>query len=158
VGTDGAAGGRYETAEGLATQIESLWPDRIETNRLVVLTGGEPLLQVDTALIEQLHRRNFQIAVETNGTLEPPAGVDWVCVSPKAGSSLKVSHGHELKVVWPQLGIDLSTLEQLNFEHLFLQPMDDIHQSGNIRACINVCLARPKWRLSLQSQKIIGVK
>ncbi len=158
VDTDGTYGGKYESATVLADQIERLWPENISDHRFVVLTGGEPLLQTDRTLIEELHRRRFQVAVETNGTLEPPPDIDWICVSPKAGAPLVASTGHELKVAWPQPGLSLHDLEQLNFKHFFLQPIDNLEKAENTRLCIDVCMRRPKWRLSLQTHKIIGIR
>lgn len=157
VGTDGTAGGRYATADELADRIASHWPANA-LHRFVVLTGGEPLLQVDAPLIEALHARGFRVAVETNGTIAPPPGIDWLCVSPKAGVPLLVERGDELKVVWPQAGIDLVALERLDFRHFFLQPLDDAERERNIRVCIGACLTRPRWRLSLQTHKLIGIR
>ena len=157
VGTDGTEGGRYSTADELADRIASHWPAG-KAHRLVVLTGGEPLLQVDAPLIEALHARGFRVAVETNGTIAPPAGIDWICVSPKAGAPLVLERGDELKVVWPQAGLDLARLERLEFRHFFLQPLDDAERSSNTRACIDACLAHPRWRLSVQTHKMIGIR
>ena len=126
--------------------------------RLVVLTGGEPLLQVDTPLVEALHAHGFEIAVETNGTVEPPPGLDWVCVSPKAGAPLKLRRGHELKVVVPQAGQDLDALAGLAFDHFLLQPMDGPHLRENTQYAIAACLADPRWRLSVQTHKTIGIR
>ncbi len=158
VGTDGAYGGKYESATLLASQIEWLWPEKILEQRLVVLTGGEPLLQVDQSLIEELHLRGFRVAIETNGTLPTLSGLDWICVSPKAGATLVVSKGHELKVVWPQPDLDLEYLGRLEFENFFLQPMDSPTRDENLKNCIDTCLKHPKWRLSLQTHKMIGIR
>ena len=161
VGTDGTLGGKYADAEALASQIETLWPGVGAEHRFVVMTGGEPLLQLDTALIDALHARRFFIAVETNGTLAAPAGIDWLCVSPKAGASWVQREGQELKVVWPQpsfSSFDLPELEAARFTHRFLQPMDNPDQQRNTEACIQLCLARPAWRLSLQTHKITGIR
>ncbi len=167
VGTDGTLGGKFATADGLAERIASLWPAHDRAHRLVVLTGGEPLLQVDEALVDALHRQDFEIAVETNGSIAAPAGLDWICVSPKAGAPWVQRSGQELKLVWPQEGLDLDTLEAADFEHRFLQPMDDAARLGmpgeprnahNIRTCIALCMARPAWRLSLQTHKITGIR
>ncbi len=157
VGTDGTLGGKYPSAEALAEQIASQWPAHT-TPGLVVLTGGEPLLQVDEALIAALHARGFTLALETNGTLPPPAGLDWICVSPKAGSTLRVSAGQELKVVVPQAGLDLDALALLPFEHHFLQPMDGVLAHDNTRWAIEHCLRDPRWRLSVQTHKVIGIR
>ncbi|TAK91828.1 MAG: 7-carboxy-7-deazaguanine synthase [Burkholderiaceae bacterium] len=158
VGTDGTLGGKYETAEQLAAQIAAQWPSTSSAQRLTVLTGGEPLLQLDAALIDALHAEGFRIAVESNGTLAAPEGIDWLCISPKAGNPLAQTRGQELKVVWPQLGLDLEALEQLEFAHFFLQPMDSPQRSVNTEACIAYCLQHPHWRLSLQTHKITGIR
>ena len=159
VGTDGTLGGKFESASALAAQIAALWPAQDSTHRLVVLTGGEPLLQVDSALIEALHVQQFRIAVETNGTIPAPPGIDWLCVSPKAGTDWVQRQGQELKVVWPQAGLDLDTLENSGqFAHRFLQPLDDAAQAEHIALCIATCLERPAWRLSLQMHKLTGIR
>lgn len=157
VGTDGTLGGKFRSAGALAERIASQWPQG-QAHRLVVLTGGEPLLQVDAALIDALHGQGFEIAVETNGSLPAPAGLDWICVSPKAGAPWVQRSGHELKVVWPQPGLDLDALEQGDFLHRFLQPLDDAHHQANVQTCIQQCMARPAWRLSLQTHKIIHIR
>jgi 7-carboxy-7-deazaguanine synthase len=158
VGTDGTLGGKFAGADALAQQIEALWPAGDRDHRLVVLTGGEPLLQVDPALIAALHTRGFRIAVETNGTIAAPEGIDWICVSPKAGAPWVQREGHELKVVWPQPAFDLAELEAARFTHRYLQPMDNPERQRNTEACIALCLARPAWRLSLQTHKITGIR
>ena len=158
VGTDGLGGGKFAGAAALADRIASFWPAAHAAHRYVVLTGGEPLLQVDAPLIEALHGHGFQIGVETNGSLAAPAGIDWLCVSPKAGAPWLQRRGSELKVVWPQPGLDLDTLEQAAFTHRFLQPMDGPAQAANIELCIAACLARPAWRLSLQTHKLTGIR
>ncbi|KQM80274.1 7-carboxy-7-deazaguanine synthase [Xylophilus sp. Leaf220] len=159
VGTDGTLGGRFATAEALAAQIAALWPAHDRGHRLVVLTGGEPLLQVDAALVDALHAQDFRIAVESNGTLAAPEGIDWLCISPKAGAPWVQRSGQELKLVWPQPGFDLAMLEsQTDFRHRFLQPMDGPDQAANIERCIATCLARPAWRLSLQTHKLTGIR
>lgn len=158
VGSTEPNGGRYATASVLADKISCLWPSLEQGERFAVLTGGEPLLQVDQALIDDLHAAGFRIAVETNGTLRPPQGVDWVCVSPKAGAPLQIQHGNELKVVWPQSGLVLADLEKLDFDNFFLQPLDDDLRDENLKICVETCLRRPKWRLSLQTHKIIGIQ
>ena len=158
VGTDGTLGGKFAHADALADQIEAQWPALDKDHRFVVMTGGEPLLQVDSALIAALHARGFQIAVETNGTIAAPSGIDWICVSPKAGSNWIQREGHELKVVWPQHGLELEVLEAAHFTHRYLQPMDNILRQENTQRCIIICMQRPAWRLSLQTHKITGVR
>lgn len=159
VGTDGLGGGKFGSASALAARVRSFWPDQDRVGRpLVVLTGGEPLLQVDRALIDALHAQGFEIAIETNGTIEAPEGIDWICVSPKAGAEWRQRTGHELKVVWPQAGLDLDELERAAFDHRFLQPMDGLSREANTQRCIEQCLARPGWKLSLQTHKIIGIR
>lgn len=158
VGTEGTLGGKYEAAAALADQIAASWPPAALGPRLVVLTGGEPLLQVDAPLIDALHERGFEIAVETNGSIEPPAGLDWVCVSPKAGARLKALRGSELKVVVPQPGLDLEALAVLPFAHHLLQPMDGPLARENTAKAIAMCLADPRWRLSVQTHKTIGIR
>ncbi len=157
VGTDGTLGGKYASAEALAAQIAAQWPAGAG-HRLVVLTGGEPLLQVDAALIDALHARQFRIAVETNGTVNPPPGLDWICVSPKAGSTLVLRAGQELKVVVPQPGLDLGALAELPFEHHFLQAMDGPLARENTAWATAHCLADPRWRLSVQTHKVLGIR
>ncbi len=158
LGTDGAGGGKFESAEALAAAIEEKWPGHsCSGKRFVVCTGGEPLLQLDSDLIEALHGRDFEIAVETNGTVEAPAGLDWVCVSPKAGTKLKQRGGDELKLVYPQGGIDPRDFETLPFRHFFLQPMDGPSRAANTELALRYCLHRPQWRLSLQTHKILGI-
>ncbi len=159
VGTDGTGGGKFETPAALAAQITALWPVQDTQHRLVVLTGGEPLLQVDAPLIEALHDQGFRIAVETNGTVLAPPGIDWLCVSPKAGTDWVQQQGQELKVVWPQPGLDLHHLETTGqFAHRFLQPLDSSQQTEHIAQCIATCLQRPAWRLSLQTHKLTGIR
>jgi 7-carboxy-7-deazaguanine synthase len=158
IGTDGTLGGKYPKANDLAAQIAAQWPTQDTQHRFVVFTGGEPLLQIDDALIHAMKEQGFRIAVETNGTLKAPPGIDWVCVSPKAGTQWVQREGHELKVVWPQAGLDLSELAQANFDHKFLQPMDNVLQAENTQDCISACLANPVWRLSVQTHKVIGVR
>lgn len=158
VGTDGTLGGKFAGPDALADQIAAQWPSPDQANRFVVMTGGEPLLQVDAALIDALHARGFTVAVETNGTIAAPAGIDWICVSPKAGAPWVQREGHELKVVWPQAGISLDELETAAFANRYLQPMDNALRADNTRACIAMCLERPVWRLSLQTHKITGIR
>lgn len=154
----GPDGGKFATADALADAIESRWPTRERTNRFVVCTGGEPLLQLDAAAVDAMHSRGFAVAVETNGTQEPPAGLDWICVSPKSNASLVLTHGDELKLVFPQQGVDPARFEALDFKQFFLQPMDGPALQENTRAAVNFCLAHPKWRLSLQTHKLLGVR
>lgn len=163
VGTDGDGGGRFATAEALADHVASRWPLPSEPTtqhgrRYVVCTGGEPLLQLDGPLIEALHARGFEIAIETNGTIEVPMGVDWICVSPKAGSELIVSRGHELKLVYPQVGAEPERFTALAFDHFFLQPLDDLARKKHERDVIAYCMAHPHWRLSLQTHKLLGIR
>ena len=158
VGTDGTLGGKYRTAQDLASQIAAQWPSAHHTHRFVVLTGGEPLLQLDEALIDALHDEGFLIAVESNGTIAAPRGIDWLCVSPKAGSMLIQKTGQELKVVWPQPGTDLQALAQLDFANKYLQPMDNLTRAHNTQDCIVQCLKNPVWRLSLQTHKVTGIR
>jgi len=156
VGMDGPGGGRFADAEALAAAIEAAWtggPDE----RLVVCTGGEPLLQVDPPLIAALHGRGFSIALETNGTLPAPDGIDWICVSPKADAPLAQTRGQELKLVFPQPGVDPARFEALDFERFFLQPMDGPDRAANTEAAIAYCLAHPRWRLSVQTHKYLGI-
>ena len=161
VGTDGTLGGKFRKADELADRIAAQWPSAAHANRFVVLTGGEPLLQVDEALIAALHVRGFTIAVETNGSIAAPAGIDWICVSPKAGAPWVQREGHELKLVWPQpsFGLDdLDVLEAAPFANRYLQPMDNASRSANTETCIDLCMSRPAWRLSLQTHKITGIR
>jgi 7-carboxy-7-deazaguanine synthase (Cx14CxxC type) len=158
VGTDGTLGGKYETAEQLAAQISAQWPTALQNHRLVVLTGGEPLLQLDAVLVNALHDEGFRIAVESNGTITAPAGIDWLCISPKAGNPLVQTSGQELKVVWPQAGLDLDALSQFEFAHFFLQPMDSPKKAENTETCIAYCMNNPRWHLSLQTHKITGIR
>ena len=157
VGVDGVNGGRYDSAEDLAAQIERIWLAGDKSRRFVVCTGGEPLLQVDRTLTEALHALNFEIAVETNGTVLPPAGLDWICVSPKAGSAVVQRNGDELKLVFPQSGTEPGQFEDWDFKHFFLQPMDGSQRAENTALAIQYCLQHPKWRLSSQTHKFIGI-
>ena len=158
VGTDGTLGGKFADANALADIIAAQWPSVDPACRFVVMTGGEPLLQVDSALIDALHTRSFEIAVETNGTIAAPAGIDWICVSPKAGAPWVQREGHELKVVWPQAAFDFAELEAAKFTHRYLQPMDNVLKAANTADCIALCLQRPAWRLSLQTHKMAGIR
>jgi len=156
VGMDGEGGGRFATADELAAAVERAWAGGAG-DRLVVLTGGEPLLQVDEALIDALHARGFSLALETNGTIEAPQGIDWVCVSPKADAPVVQTSGQELKLVFPQPGVDPARFEGLAFERFLLQPMDGPDREANTRAAIAYCLAHPRWRLSVQTHKYLGI-
>src|SRR5271165_3864633 len=151
VGTDGLGGGRFASPADLAAAIAGYWPDRARGAPLAVLTGGEPLLQVDSALLAALHEAGFEVAVETNGTIVPPPGIDWLCVSPKAGAKLAVSQGDELKLVYPQTGAEPELFAALGFSHFLLQPMDGPAQAANTQAALAFCLANPQWRLTLQT-------
>ncbi len=156
VGTDGAGGGKFAEAEALAAQVESLWGKGAE-RRLVVVTGGEPMLQLDRALVDALHARRFRVAVESNGTLPAVAGIDWLCISPKAGSEVVQRSGDELKLVWPQDGIDPAALESWAFDHFLVQPMDGANRAAAEAAAIALAMARPQWRLTLQAHKVVGL-
>lgn len=160
VGTDGSNGGRFLTAGELADRIAGFWPASAATplsRRLVVFTGGEPLLQLDELLITAMHDRGFFIAVESNGTIHAPKGIDWLCVSPKAGVPLVQTHGAELKLVYPQSGLDPADVAGLDFTHFWLQPMDGPAQAANTQAAIAYCLQNPQWALSLQTHKLTGI-
>lgn len=157
VDTDGPGGGRFATADELARAVESEWPEASQAHRFVVCTGGEPLLQLDAMLVDALHARGFRIAIETNGTLPVPGGIDWICVSPKARATLVVTHGNELKLVYPQEGAEPKRFEALDFRHFSLQPMDGLAREANIRLALEYCKAHPRWRLSLQFHKLLGI-
>ena len=157
VGTDGTDGGRYSNAEALANRIARLWPARAPA-RFVVCTGGEPLLQLDPPLIDALHQRGFEIAVETNGTILPFPGLDWICVSPKAGAGLVVEYGDELKIVVPQVGLDPLDFAHLDFRRFSVQPMDGPDRARNTRLAMAFCRAHPQWQLSLQTHKLVGFR
>jgi 7-carboxy-7-deazaguanine synthase (Cx14CxxC type) len=157
VGTDGPGGGSFATPEALATAVADTWRSGEQGKRFVVCTGGEPLLQLDEPLVSALQGAGFEIAVETNGTLPPPAGIDWLCVSPKAGATLVVRGGDEIKLVYPQDGAEPALFEKLDFDHFFLQPMDGPAQQANIDAALQYCLKHPRWRLSLQTHKLLGI-
>ena len=156
IGTDGPGGGRFESPETLSAAVAAAWRGD-DAHKLVVCTGGEPLLQMNAALIAALHGRGFEIAVETNGTIAPPSGLDWICVSPKADAEVVVAAGDELKLVYPQAGADPMRYENLRFSHWFLQPMDGADRETNTKAAIAYCLAHPKWRLSVQTHKYLGI-
>lgn len=158
VGTDGDGGGKFASADALADAIEARWPAADRSRRFVVLTGGEPLLQVDEELTTALHNRGFTIAVETNGTVAPPAGIDWICVSPKAGTTIVVRKGQELKLVFPQVGADPNDFAELAFENFYLQPMDGINAAENTARAVSFCQSHPHWNLSVQTHKLIGIR
>ena len=157
VGTDGEGGGKFATAQALAEKVRSLWPDSPSGKPLVVCTGGEPLMQLDQALVDALHACGFEIAVETNGTQVAPQGLDWICVSPKAGAPLVLTEGTELKLVFPQPGAMPEQFSHLRFTHYFLQPMDGLEQKRNTRLAVEYCMANPQWRLSVQTHKVVGI-
>ncbi|MDY8109837.1 7-carboxy-7-deazaguanine synthase [Fulvimarina sp. 2208YS6-2-32] len=161
VGTNGSLGGRYETAAKLASTIGSAWGawgEGAGETPLVVLTGGEPLLQVDADLVDALHSVGFEIAVESNGTIDPPGGIDWLCISPKAGARLVVTRGDELKLVYPQTGAEPEAYVHLRFDNFLLQPMDGPEVEANTAAAIAYCMAHPRWRLTLQTHKMLGIR
>lgn len=157
VGTDGENGGKYENSDLLAKCIANLWPDFSATTKYVIFTGGEPLLQLDKMLIDAVHGYGFEVAIETNGTIAVPEGIDWICVSPKVGVPLIQNFGNELKVVIPQVGQNLADYEHLSFDHFYLQPMDDLKKDQNTALAIKTCLERPKWKLSLQIHKYLQI-
>jgi 7-carboxy-7-deazaguanine synthase (Cx14CxxC type) len=170
VGTDGPGGGKFSDAESLAAHVAALWgapgsgpspgpsdPAAGRDHRLVVITGGEPMLQLDSALVDALHREGFRIAVESNGTIAAVPGIDWLCISPKAGSEVVQRRGDELKLVWPQEGIDPEALEAWDFAHFLVQPMDGADRAAALEASIALAMARPRWRLTLQAHKIVGL-
>ena len=157
VGTDGEGGGKFKTPEQLAATIDALWPASYAASKYVVFTGGEPLLQLDAALIAAMHAVGFTIAIETNGTLPVPDGVDWICVSPKMGSTLVVTKGSEIKVVIPQTGQDLAAYEQLDFDNFYVQAMDGPLAEFNTKLAIETCKRNPKWKLSLQTHKLLQI-
>jgi 7-carboxy-7-deazaguanine synthase (Cx14CxxC type) len=167
VGTNGPGGGKFSTAHDLAAAVAATWPfppsgcaappDRIREQPLVVCTGGEPLLQLDEALVVAFHNYGFQVAIETNGTQVPPRGVDWICVSPKAEAELVLRSGNELKLVYPQLGAEPERFIDLDFQHFFLQPMDGPERQHNTQRAVSYCLTHPQWRLSLQTHKMLGI-
>lgn len=159
VGTDGAGGGRFSTAQSLARSVAGVWAGGTSSfgSPLVVCTGGEPLLQLDDDLVAAFHDEGLVVAIETNGTLSPPSGVDWVCVSPKAGAPLVLRSGHEIKLVYPQVGAEPECFADLHFHNFFLQPMDTADREENTKLAIEYCLAHPQWRLSLQTHKLLGI-
>ncbi|MBI3285934.1 MAG: 7-carboxy-7-deazaguanine synthase [Burkholderiales bacterium] len=157
VGSDGERGGKFTTAAALAAVIDQLWPDAYPASKYVVFTGGEPLLQLDTELIQAMHGAGFEIAIETNGTLPVPAGVDWICVSPKMGAELVVRKGDEIKVVIPQSDQDMQVYANLDFQHYFVQAMDGPFRDDNTRRAIEFCKRHPQWKLSLQTHKLLQI-
>jgi 7-carboxy-7-deazaguanine synthase len=158
VGTDGTGGGKFRDAAELADAIDVHWPNSRRSGRpLVVCTGGEPLLQLDSPLIAELHRRDFRVAVETNGTQAAPPGIDWICVSPKVGAPLVLTSGNELKLVYPQEGGDPADYAGLAFDHFFIQPMDGLLRGKNTERAVQYCLEHPNWRLSIQTHKLLGI-
>ena len=157
VGTDGVGGGKFSDAAALAAHVAALWGTGAE-RRLVVVTGGEPMLQLDAALVDALHALDFRIAVESNGTIAATPGIDWLCISPKAGSEVVQRSGHELKLVWPQAGIDPATIEQWDFANFLVQPMDCDEGEAAMAAAVAMAMERPRWRLTLQAHKIFGLR
>ena len=157
VGTDGVGGGKFVDAEGLARAVASQWPQGVRGKPLVVCTGGEPLLQLDEPLVDALHAAGFEIAVETNGTQPAPRGLDWICVSPKAGAELVLTRGTELKLVFPQPGAMPERFADLDFQHFFVQPMDGLEAKRNTRLAVAYCMEHPQWRLSVQTHKVVGI-
>ncbi len=160
VGTDGLNGGKFKDAISLAKTVKEQWPEKVNGKSIpyVVCTGGEPALQLDELLIEEFHKLGFEVAIETNGTLELPKGIDWICVSPKSGSDLVVKKGNELKLVYPQVGIDPCQFKNYDFEYFYLQPMDNPKKAENTQAVVDYCLSDPQWRLSQQTHKILSIQ
>ena len=158
VGTDGVGGGHFPAAHALADAIDAQWPTRDRGRKFVVCTGGEPLLQMNEELVRAFHERGFEVAIETNGTKQPPPGIDWICVSPKANAELVLQSGHELKLIYPQLGAEPERYASLPFTHFFLQPMDGPERARNTQLAVRYCLEHPQWRLSMQTQKVLGIK
>ena len=158
-GIDGENGGKYATPKDLATKINSLWPKENKIGQpYVVFTGGEPLLQLDQKAVDALHEIGFEIAIETNGTLEPPKGIDWICMSPKAGTEIKITKGNELKLVFPQPGAEPEKFDDLDFEYFYLQPMDGLLVEENTKLTLRYCLEHPQWNMSLQTHKLLDIK
>jgi 7-carboxy-7-deazaguanine synthase (Cx14CxxC type) len=158
VGTDGPGGGHFATADALVRAVTEHWPNSsLPSKPFVVCTGGEPLLQLDTDLIQFFHHAGFEIAIETNGTQLPPDGIDWICVSPKAGAPLRLNSGNEFKLVFPQQGVDPEQFADLDFQHFLLQPMDGPEREANTRLALEYCLAHPQWRIGLQAHKVLGI-
>ncbi len=157
VGTDGLGGGKFADAQALAAAVAGFWGDGTN-DRFVVLTGGEPMLQIDDAIVDALHGQGFRIAMESNGTIRAHPGIDWVCISPKAGSIVVQRTGDELKLVWPQPGTDIDDVETWAFANFLLQPLDDPQADANREACVDLVMQRPQWRLSLQTHKLLGLR
>lgn len=159
LGTDGPGGGKFASPDEVASAVAARWPENGSSlsRRFVVCTGGEPLLQLDAALVDALHERDFEVAIESNGTKHPPPGIDWICVSPKAGTDLVLRSGDELKLVFPQNGAMPEQFEHLDFEQFFLQPMDGSDLDSNTKLALKYCLSRPRWRLSLQTHKLLQI-
>ena len=156
VGTDGINGSKYPNAEQLANEIDKVW-DKDINEKFVVFTGGEPLLQLDKPLVDLLHKKKFKVAIETNGTILPPENIDWICVSPEQGADFNLKYGNELKLVYPQKGLEPKNFKHLDFDHFFLQPMDGKDLQRNILQSVSYCIENPLWRLSLQTHKIMGI-
>ena len=156
VGTDGINGSKYPNAEQLANEIDKVW-DKDINEKFVVFTGGEPLLQLDKQLVDLLHKKKFKVAIETNGTILPPENIDWICVSPKQGADFNLKYGNELKLVYPQKGLEPKNFKHLDFDHFFLQPMDGKDLQRNTLQSVSYCIENPLWRLSLQTHKIMGI-
>ena len=156
VGTDGINGSKYPNAKQLANEIDKVW-DKDINEKFVVFTGGEPLLQLDKQLVDLLHKKKFKVAIETNGTILPPENIDWICVSPKQGADFNLKYGNELKLVYPQKGLEPKNFKHLDFDHFFLQPMDGKDLQRNILQSVSYCIENPLWRLSLQTHKIMGI-
>lgn len=157
-GIDGVNGGRFADSESLAKAVAAQWPRNLNRGKpYVVCTGGEPLLQLDQSLVEAFHNRGFEVAIETNGTILPPEGIDWICMSPKANTELKIQKGNELKLVYPQVGAEPKKFEHLDFEHFFLQPMDSPDLEQNTKLTLDYCLQHPKWHLSIQTHKLLKI-
>ena len=156
VGTDGINGSKYPNAEQLANEIDKVW-DKDINEKFVVFTGGEPLLQLDKQLVDLLHKKKFKVAIETNGTILPPENIDWICVSPKQGADFNLKYGNELKLVYPQKGLEPKNFKHLDFDHFFLQPMDGKDLQRNVLQSVSYCVENPLWRLSLQTHKIMGI-
>ena len=156
VGTDGINGSKYPNSEQLANEIDKVW-DKDINEKFVVFTGGEPLLQLDKQLVDLLHKKKFKVAIETNGTILPPENIDWICVSPKQGADFNLKYGNELKLVYPQKGLEPKNFKHLDFDHFFLQPMDGKDLQRNILQSVSYCIENPLWRLSLQTHKIMGI-
>ena len=156
VGTDGINGDKYQNAESLVRKIDEIW-DKNLNDKLVVFTGGEPLLQLNGELIDLLHERKFKVAIETNGTILPPKNIDWICVSPKKGAEFNLNYGNEIKLVYPQEGLDPEEFQDFDFDHFFIQPMDGKDLQKNILQSVSYCIENPLWRLSLQTHKIMGI-